>query len=72
MEQSQECCARDKKYTVIWGKKKRRMFLHGEISFEGRPVLAVPKGKVNKQTMWHCTETKPEGKAGQNVPRKYI
>lgn len=24
MEQSQECCARDKKYTVIWGKKKKK------------------------------------------------
>lgn len=53
-------------------KKRERVFLHGEINFEVIPVLAVPKGKVNKQTMWHYRETKPEGKAGQSVPRKYI
>lgn len=46
------------------------MLLHGEINFEVIPALAVPKGKVNKETLWHYREPKPEGKAGQNVPRK--
>lgn len=72
MGQSKEFCARDKNRTVIWPKRKERVFLHGEINFEVIPVLAAPKGKVNKQTMWHYRETKPKGRAGQNVPRKYI
>lgn len=50
--------------------KEQRVLLHGEINFEVIPALAVPKGKVNKEILWHYREPKPEGEAGQNVPRK--
>lgn len=44
------------------------MFPHGEINFEVIPALAVPKGKVNKETLWHYREPSQKVRLGRMFP----